>query len=162
MSAEESPAEATAALRLQPFPHSLPAILTRAREVVMSRVRPTLRAYDLTEPQWRVLRTLGSMEEITVTHLASLVVLLPSSLSRILRDLSERGLIVRRTSDEDLRRGLLSVSEDGMALIEAIAPEAARVSSEIETLFGVDRMDSLRALLTELEHSLGWVQAEED
>ena len=162
MSAEQAHAETAAERHLQPFPHSLPAILTRAREVVMARVRPTLRAYDLTEPQWRVLRTLGSVEEITVTHLAALVVLLPSSLSRILRDLTERGLIQRRTSDMDLRRGLLSVSDDGMALIEAIAPEATRVSAEIEALYGADRMDKLRALLEELEHSLGWTQIEED
>lgn len=158
MSAEQTHVQDAAARTLQPFPHSLPAILTRAREVVMARVRPTLRTYDLTEPQWRVLRTLGSVEEITVTHLATLVVLLPSSLSRILRDLSERGLIQRRTSEQDLRQGLLSVSDDGMALIEAIAPEAARVSGEIEALYGPERMARLRVLLEELEQTLGWTQ----
>src|SRR4051794_39317558 len=95
---------------LKPFPHSLPAILMRAREAVMARVRPTLRTYDVTEPQWRVLRTLGSLDEIEVTQLADMVFLLPSSLSRILRDLGARGLILRRTSASDLRRGLVSIS----------------------------------------------------
>ena len=90
---------------LKPYPHSLPAILMRAREAVMARIRPVLRAYEVTEPQWRVLRTLCSVEEVEVTQLADMVFLLPSSLSRILRDLGERGLITRRTSEEDLRRG---------------------------------------------------------
>lgn len=162
MSAGQTRAEIAAERRLQPFPQSLPAILTRAREVMMARVRPTLRAYDLTEPQWRVLRTLGSVDEIAVTHLATLVVLLPSSLSRILRDLTERGLIQRRTSELDLRRGLLSVSDDGMVLIETIAPAAARVSAEIEALYGVERMEALRGLLMELEESLGWTEVEGD
>ena len=146
---------------LKPFPHSLPAILMRAREVVMARVRPTLRDYDVTEPQWRVLRTLASIDEIEVTDLAELVFLLPSSLSRILRDLGVRGLIHRRTSDIDLRRGLVSISDKGMALIEAAAPSVARNNAEIERLFGQARMAELRSLLVQLEQTLGLGQAGE-
>ena len=153
---QHSAAEAVCRDRpLMPFPHSLPAILMRAREAVMARIRPTLRTHDVTEPQWRVLRTLGSIEEIEVTQLAEMVFLLPSSLSRILRDLSLRGLIQRRTSDADLRRGLVSISDAGLALIEAASPDAARVNAEIESLFGEARIARLRALLAELEEALG-------
>ncbi len=140
---------------LRPYPHSLPAILMRARESVMARVRPCLREFDITEPQWRVLRTLGSLDEIEVTQLAEKVFLLPSSLSRILRDLGERGLIQRRTSELDLRRGLVSISDRGMALIDAVTPRAVEVNAEIERLYGTERMDRLRALLEELEDALG-------
>ena len=145
----------TAARRLQPFPRSLPAILMRAREAVMTRVRPVLRAYDMTEPQWRVLRTLASTQEVEVTQLAEMVFLLPSSLSRILKDLTERGLIQRRTSATDLRRGLVSISDLGMALIESATPEAAKVTAEIERLFGIDRLGRLIGLLEELEEAVG-------
>lgn len=144
----------------QPYPHSLPAILMRARESVMARVRPVLRTFDVTEPQWRVLRTLSSLDEVEVTRLAEMVFLLPSSLSRILRDLSERGLIHRRSSEEDLRRGLVSISEEGMALIEAASPDAAEVNAEIERLYGLERMAELRRLLVELEDALGRGQPE--
>jgi homoprotocatechuate degradation regulator HpaR len=140
---------------LKPYPHSLPAILMRAREAVMARIRPTLRTYDVTEPQWRVLRTLSSIDEVEVTQLAEMVFLLPSSLSRILRDLGDRGLISRRTSDEDLRRGLVSISDKGMALIEEASPHTVRVNAEIERLFGTERMENLRTLLAELEQALG-------
>ncbi len=144
-----------AARRLQPFPRSLPAILMRAREAVMTHVRPVLRAYDMTEPQWRVLRTLASIEEVEVTHLAEMVFLLPSSLSRILKDLTDRGLIQRRTSAEDLRKGLVSISDQGMGVIEAANPQTAQVTSEIERLFGSDRLGRLERLLEELEEALG-------
>lgn len=145
----------------KPYPHSLPAVLMRARETVMARVRPVLRAFDATEPQWRVLRTLSSVDEVEVTQLADMVFLLPSSLSRILRDLGDRGLINRRTSETDLRRGLVSISAKGMDLIEAAEPHAAKVNAEIEALFGTERMARLRALLTELEESLGFAQPDE-
>ncbi len=144
-----------AARRLQPFPRSLPAILMRAREAVMTHVRPVLRAYDMTEPQWRVLRTLASVDEVEVTQLAEMVFLLPSSLSRILKDLTDRGLIQRRTSTQDLRKGLVSISDQGMAVIEAASPQTAEVTSEIERLFGRDRLGRLERLLEELEEALG-------
>lgn len=140
---------------LKPYPHSVPAILMRAREAVMARIRPVLRAHDVTEPQWRVLRTLSSIEEVEVTQLAEMVFLLPSSLSRILRDLGDRGLISRRTSEEDLRRGLVSISDRGMALIDAATPATTKVNAEIDRLFGAERMQTLKTLLAELEQTLG-------
>ena len=153
---DESSAKAGGRRRaVKPLPRALPASLMRAREAVMARIRPTLRAYDVTEPQWRVLRTLGALEEIEVTQLAEQVFLLPSSLSRILRDLSERGLIQRRTAENDLRRGLVSVSDAGMALIEAATPSATAVNAEIEAAFGTERMHALLDMLVELEASLG-------
>ena len=152
MSEQDQPA---AGRLLQPFPRSLPAILMRAREAVMTHVRPVLRTYDMTEPQWRVLRTLAANEEVEVTQLAEMVFLLPSSLSRILKDLTDRGLIQRRTSTEDLRKGLVSISDQGLSMIEAANPETAMVTAEIERLFGSDRMGRLVGLLEELEEALG-------
>ena len=152
---DENAGTLPAARRLQPIARSLPAILMRARESVMTHVRPVLRAYDMTEPQWRVLRTLASIEEVEVTQLAEMVFLLPSSLSRILKDLTDRGLIQRRTSTEDLRKGLVSISDQGLSMIEAANPETAMVTAEIERLFGSDRMGRLVGLLEELEEALG-------
>ena len=152
---DENAGTLPAARRLQPIARSLPAILMRARESVMTHVRPVLRAYDMTEPQWRVLRTLASIEEVEVTQLAEMVFLLPSSLSRILKDLTDRGLIQRRTSQSDLRKGLVSISDSGLALIEAATPQTAQVTGEIERLFGTERLGRLIRLLEELEEAVG-------
>ena len=146
---------------LKPLRQSLPASLMRAREAVMARIRPTLRTYDMTEPQWRVLRTLAELDEIEITQLSEQVFLLPSSLSRILRDLGERGLVQRRTSQADLRRGLVSISPRGMALIQAAVPDTANVNTEIEQLYGSARMASLLTLLGELEDALGIAEPSE-
>jgi homoprotocatechuate degradation regulator HpaR len=145
-------------LTLTPLRQSLPACLMRAREAVMARVRPTLKAYDMTEPQWRVLRHLAALEEIEITRLADLVFLLPSSLSRILRDLGERSLVQRRTSESDLRRGLVSISPQGMELIREALPSTVTVNAEIEERYGAERMAQLLGLLAELEEALGGVQ----
>jgi homoprotocatechuate degradation regulator HpaR len=148
-------------MALKPLRQSLPASLMRAREAVMARVRPTLRAHEVTEPQWRVLRTLADLDEIEITRLSEIVFLLPSSLSRILRDLSERGLVQRRTAQNDLRRGLISISARGRALIHAAQPATAATNAEIERLYGAERMAELLRLLLELEDALGGAQPSE-
>lgn len=140
---------------LRPYTQSLPLALLRAREAVMARLRPLLRAHDLTEQQWRVLRTLSEMEDVEVTALAEQVFLLPSSLSRILRDLSQRDLITRRSVAADLRRGLIRISEGGLKLIAAVAPDAAAANREIERLAGAAEIEDLKRRLSALEAALG-------
>ena len=87
--------------------------------------------------------------------------LLPSSLSRILRDLGGRGLVERRTSEVDLRKGLVSISDRGLALIEAAQPSTTAINAEMERLYGSERLGKLMALLAELEDALGTAQPSE-
>lgn len=140
---------------MRPYKQSLPLALLRARESVMSRLRPILREHDVTEQQWRALRTLAEVGEVEVTVLADLICLLPSSLSRILRDLAARGLIQRRTSEEDMRRGLVSILPAGQALIRQVTPSAAKANAEIEELFGSARLKALKTELNALCVLLG-------
>jgi homoprotocatechuate degradation regulator HpaR len=126
--------------------------LLRARESVMSRLRPILRSHGLTEQQWRVLRTVRDHVETEITVLAGLVFLLPPSLSRILRDLEGRGLLARRASKADQRRAMVSLTPMGEALIARALRGAA---SGIYGLFGEQRLEELYRLLTELEECLG-------
>ena len=133
---------------------SLPVRLLRAREAVMQRVRPILRAHDVTEQQWRVLRMVRDLKETEVTVLAGEAFLLAPSLSRILRDLAARGLLTRRSADGDQRRSVVSLTDEGRALIARAEPELSEASVEVHSLFGAERLDALKRLLTELESAL--------
>jgi homoprotocatechuate degradation regulator HpaR len=139
---------------LPPVAQSLPVKLIRAREALMIRIRPVLRAHGLTEQQWRVLCTVRDLEETEITVLADLVFLLPPSLSRILRDLEARGLMVRRSSIQDQRRALVSVTGAGEALIRQVEPALIEMRLEIRRLVGLDRLRALAALLEEVEACL--------
>src|SRR5689334_4930258 len=92
-----------------PWSRQLPGALLRAREAVMERLRPILRAHDLTEQQWRVLRAVSTEGALEVSQLAAAAVLLAPSVSRIVRDLAARGLIDRRVDRADQRVALVSV-----------------------------------------------------
>jgi homoprotocatechuate degradation regulator HpaR len=138
-------------VRLRDFSKSLPMSLLRAREAVMRHFRASLRQFNITEQQWRVLRALTTVETIEVTELARATYLLSPSLSRILRDLEHRRLIVRRNLKTDQRRSVVSISPGGLALIEAVSPQSEAIYARIASLYGAERLALLQDMLRELE-----------
>jgi homoprotocatechuate degradation regulator HpaR len=132
--------------------------LLRAREAVMRQFRPSLRRHDLTEQQWRILRALAAIDAIEVTGLARTAFLLAPSLSRILRDLDARGLIERKAAETDLRRGLVSISEKGLRLMEVVAPTSEAIYAAITRRYGARKLAKLQELLGALEASLAGLE----
>ena len=142
---------------MREFSRSLPMSLLRAREAVMRHFRASLRTHGLTEQQWRILRALASVDTIEVTELARVAFLLGPSLSRILRDLEARHLIQRQVVKADQRRGLVSISAKGLALMEAVAPSSEAIYAAISRRYGARRLTALQDMLHALEGSLsGW------
>ena len=117
---------------MRPLAQSLPLKLLRAREMVMERFRPHLAAHDVTEQQWRVLRTLAETGEIDATTLATTACLLPPSLSRMLQDLQERGLVNRRRPQDDRRTTLICLSKQGRALFDAMSKRSEVIYRDLE------------------------------
>lgn len=141
-------------LPMREFSRSLPMALLRAREAVMRQFRPSLRDAGLTEQQWRILRALAAVEQIEISELARETFLLGPSLSRILRDLEARRLIRRRSPQSDLRRGLVSLTPAGLALLNAVAPVSEAIYAEITRRFGADNLEALHRMLQALETEL--------
>ncbi|MEX2126139.1 MAG: homoprotocatechuate degradation operon regulator HpaR [Woeseia sp.] len=136
---------------LRPLRRSLPMALLRAREAVMDRFRRMLRQNGLTEQQWRVIRVLAEYDALEVSQLARHSVLLPPSLSRILKFLSDKGLVRRRAVDSDQRRSELSLSVAGRRLFQRVAPRSELMYQDIEQTFGNERLEQLYTLLADLE-----------
>ena len=146
-------------VKLRSFSKSLPMTLLLAREAVMNRFRPALNMFNITEQQWRVLRALSSIKEIEVMELAKVTYLLAPSLSRILRDMEGRGLVERRQAPDDLRRSLISISPNGLKLIDAVAPYSESIYAEIAETFGKQNMEALQQFCRELTESLNALPA---
>src|SRR6478736_2820086 len=83
--------------------NGLPLALVRARECVMAHFRNLLRRYDLTEPQWRVLKAMGENSPVELSELSRQTALLMPSLSRIVRELELRGYMHKAADPRDLR-----------------------------------------------------------
>jgi homoprotocatechuate degradation regulator HpaR len=142
-----------AGLPMRDMTRSLPMALLMAREAVMASFRAMLSVHNLTEQQWRILRVLAEVTEAEVLELAKKCFILQPSVSRILKNLEERKLINRRTSEIDRRRFYISLTEKGAALFKAVAPQGEKLYHEIDEAFGQDKVDNLLEMLTEI-HSV--------
>jgi homoprotocatechuate degradation regulator HpaR len=139
---------------LRPFSRSLPMGLLRARETVMRHFRPSLKARNLTEQQWRVLRALEAIEGIDVTGLAARTFLLAPSLTRILRDLESRQLVRRRPDPRDGRASVVALSAAGRKLLSEVGAESEAIYAELEARIGKARIEALMVMLKEIEAEL--------
>ncbi|WP_209426018.1 homoprotocatechuate degradation operon regulator HpaR [Pararhodobacter sp. SW119] len=131
------------------YERSLTVALLRAREVTMRRFKRFADAHDLTLPQWRVLRALADGDPLDAGTLCQRCVILPPSLTRILRALSERGLIAQVAST-DARRHTVTITPKGKALFETLVVQSDGMRREIEDAFGPERMQHLLDLLNDL------------
>lgn len=120
----------------------------------MRHFRGNLRSFGLTEQQWRVLRALSSKDAIEVAELVELTFLLGPSLSRILKELESRKVIVRTTPDSDQRRGIISLTSKGRQLIDEVGVYSEAVYAQIAERFGSKNLASLQATLKDLEEVL--------
>jgi homoprotocatechuate degradation regulator HpaR len=139
----------------------LPLALVRARECVMAHFRHLLRRYNLTEPQWRVLKTMDDLKSIELSELARQSALLMPSLSRIVRELELRGYMTKAADPRDMRRMLATLTDRGKVLVETASPECEAVNAAIRTALGHDRMAKLEGLLAQLEKRIGTLDLRE-
>jgi len=121
--------------------------LMRARESVMAQFRPILRAHDVTEQQWRVIRALYGHKGLEITALSERTLLLMPSLTRILKTLEEQKLIKRFAVTGDNRRRLIRLAARGRDLYDKMAPLSEAEYQKIEAQIGKDKLEQLYALL---------------
>ncbi len=124
--------------------------LLRAREAVMSHFRPMLDRHGVNEQQWRVIRVLGEAGALDATQVAERANILAPSLTRMIKTLTERGLIERARDADDRRRLLLAIAPAGRDLLRRVSPDSARIFAELEGRFGKDRVEDLMDLLDAL------------
>ena len=129
---------------------SLPMSLLRAREAVMSHFRPMLDSHGVNEQQWRVIRVLGEAGPLDASEVAERANILAPSLTRMIKALTERGLIEKARDADDGRRVMLAIAPQGRDLLRRVTPDSARIYAELEDRYGKDRVENLMDLLDAL------------
>lgn len=133
--------------KLPPYEQTISAALISAKEAVLSPMRPRLRENFITEPQWRVMRVLNDRGSTDATGVAEVALLHPPSVTRVLKELEARGIVVREVDPDDKRRAMAILTPKGRELIREIARDVRRVMNEYADRFGTERLERL---LTEL------------
>jgi len=163
MSASAAEHDHVEPIAMRGFSASLPMALLQAREAAMQLFRPLLADHDLTEQQWRVLRSLASSPRpLEVGEIVDATFLLAPSLSRILKDLEARNLTTRTPVATDQRRAEISLSASGYELVAAVAPQSEAVYNEIEAAFGDKALARLLKQLADLRDKTNQIGAASD
>jgi homoprotocatechuate degradation regulator HpaR len=107
----------------KPLKHrNLALLLLQAREVVMARFRPILNRYNITEQQWRIIRTLNERGSMEPREICEVCQILSPSLTGVLARMEELGLVTRTRMNTDQRRLNIGVTEHSQKLFNEIAP----------------------------------------
>ena len=135
---------------LRNFSRSLPMVLLRARETVMERFRPNLRAHNLTDQQWRILRALFDQGKKDLGELSNMCCILKPSITRIIRSMEERSLLKRSVDNYDQRRTIVSITTIGRDLISVVGPNSEAIYQDIASALGANELEDLYSRLDTL------------
>ncbi|MEO8722285.1 MAG: MarR family transcriptional regulator [Sphingobium sp.] len=130
---------------LQPYHKSLAGCLLAAREAVMVPIRPHLRAANVTEQQWRVLRVLADAVLLDAKTIAERALLYAPTVTRILKELLNRKLIERQIDSADGRRSVISITSEGRKLVVETAKHTILLLDGYTSAFGSERLEAFKA-----------------
>lgn len=133
---------------------SLSIALLRTREAVMQHFRLHLAELGLTEQQWRVLRVLGEDGPKEAGQVAQRACVLPPSLSRIIKTLSEMGYVSSGTHGQDARRSVLSLTPQGEKVLLKALPRSAEIYADLEQRIGASKLQRLLEMLEDVQDKL--------
>jgi DNA-binding MarR family transcriptional regulator len=143
-------------LDLQQFlPYSLTNIAMQMSEQFSELYQ---QQFNLTVPQWRVIANLAQYGECSAKELCDMAQMDKSTVSRAVKSLLSRELIVAKANPTDKRASLLSLSAGGIALHEQIVPLAnewqARLVSGLDSQALQQFMDTLSTLSEQLNKNV--------
>lgn len=150
----------SAALVLDRF---LPYRLSVASNAVSSAIAAAYRTrFGLKIPEWRLIAVLAEQDRATPLSLRTATRMDKIAVSRAAAALLERGLIASRPNPEDGRSHYLSLTSEGRALYQEVAPLALKIEAELMTTFTDPERRQLEALLRKLEGSTAAIRPSEE
>ncbi|MBJ6725454.1 MarR family winged helix-turn-helix transcriptional regulator [Geomesophilobacter sediminis] len=122
--------------------------LAELMEATMEQTEHPFPDLALTPREVKVMIHLGDRGETTMTELADAVGTPLSTVTRIADRLERKGMIARSRSDRDRRIVVVSTSDQGQALHNAVREQQLAVSAKILEILTSEERETLVALLT--------------
>lgn len=136
----------------EPGPHHVLTLLARAERLAARRLRDVLAESGCSLGAWRVMSLLADGEGHGMTAISEWALLPPPTLTRLMDQLVDDGLVHRRVDPLDRRRILAFLTPRGLRRWRALD---ARVRASWERLPGSGDDELLAALLHRLVARLG-------
>ena len=119
-----------------------------------------LKPYGLRAPEWRVLSSLHARQRLSMSELADLTSIEPSTLSRTVERMVRKGWLVRLSDTSDMRITRLAPTEAGERLFARIWPSVHRLNQAAVAGLPEPLVATLRWMLQEMRRTLEAVVSE--
>ena len=127
--------------------NSIPYLIARAGVRMGQSFTRELRKFDLTLTEWRVCSTLHHLPHQRLSEVALNTSTEPSTLSRVVDGLMQRGLLLRDRSGDDARALALSLTREGVDITQRLIPIAQLYERVSLNGFTLEQADQLRQML---------------
>jgi len=107
--------------------------------------------FDLSRQEWRILATLGESTQLSAKQLGQQTNLEKMPASRAINKMLKQDLIAKSLDKSDKRSSLLTLSNDGKALYQRLAPLAKKREQELLSVLDNKELEQLNVLLAKLE-----------
>jgi DNA-binding MarR family transcriptional regulator len=137
-----------APLKLEQFlPYQLMVVASLVSQA-LSRVYA--RRYRIGVPEWRVLVTLGQYGVMTGKAIGAHAHMHKTKVSRAVALLEKRKLLVRRANRADMRESFLSLTANGRAMYEEVAPHALEFTRRLTEILAPNDREAFNRAVKQL------------
>jgi len=130
--------------------NSVGYLMRMCSNLVLPQMEALFQDQELTFSQWTTLVALHDGRITAPGDLAQNICHDAGSLTRLIDQMVERGLVTRGRSETDRRVVTLSLTPRGRSLVEALAPKVMNFWNELLSDFTHAEVDTLISLLTRL------------
>ena len=122
-------------------------LLRRCHQIAVAIFLDECQAFDLTPPQFATLSALSAYGALDKATIGGITALDRTTISLVLKNLQERGLVSSRPSEQDRRATLNQITPKGSAMLEAAQPDAVRAQQRmLSPLTDAERAELIRLL----------------
>ena len=135
--------------------NSVGYLIRRSTNLILPQMEELFAEASLTFSQWTVLMALREWGQSTAADVARHICHDAGSLTRILDELEERGLVTRARSETDRRVVALTLTTKGLAMVETLLPRVVEFWNGLLGDFSHAEIKSLIKLLSRLVSAAG-------
>lgn len=111
-------------------------------------------AFDITIPEWRILARLAEDERLNSRDIGRITLMDKSKVSRGVKMLDSKGLLIKEKDEQDNRVTYLSLSPAGHRLYHDLAPQALEWESTLIRALDTSEYRDLMRILEKLDKQL--------
>lgn len=119
-------------------------VFLRASASVTNMLKKDMQSYGLNPTEFTVMEVLYSKGEQPIQIIGNKVLLASSSITYVIDQLEKKKFVERKVNEKDRRVTLVSLTEQGHAIMEDIFPQHTQVISELYSDLSDDDLNQLR------------------